>query len=103
MYRRGVATSLGELAEVQAVHEARTPAEACAHVTRAGRAVAVVDVEATLEPGALRDLCGATAGPVLVCVTKARDADVVGWVEDGVCGFLDRDTLTPDVLKGTVQ
>ena len=103
MYRRGVATSLSELGEVQAVHEALTPADACLHVSGAGRAVAVVDVEATLEPGALRDLCAATAGPVLVCVRMARDTDVVGWVEDGVCGFLDRDTLTPDVLKGTVQ
>jgi DNA-binding NarL/FixJ family response regulator len=103
MYRRGLAASLAELPGVRDVREADTPADALPALAAAGRAVTVVDHDATRPPGELRTLCAAASGPVLLCLVEAREDDVVGWVEDGVVGFLEKDTLTPEVLRADVQ
>jgi DNA-binding NarL/FixJ family response regulator len=101
MYRRGLAASLAELPEVAVVHEVTAPVEV--RPDPGGRALAVVDHDASRPPGELRGLCLATPGPVLVCLGDGHDDEVTGWIEDGVVGFLDKETVTPELLRSTVR
>jgi DNA-binding NarL/FixJ family response regulator len=103
MYRAGLVASLLELAQVGDVHEAPALAQARSCVGRAPRELVVIDMGAGHDPAELREICHIAAGPVLVCLPDTRSEDVVRLVEDGVCGFLERETLTPRLLRATVQ
>jgi DNA-binding NarL/FixJ family response regulator len=103
IYRRGLVASLAALAEIDEVWEADGPraAELDPNLESADVVVLDGDVEGSCE--FVRRLRPAGRPRVLICAAAFDEPGLLDTVQAGACGYLTKDTLTPETLAAGVR
>jgi len=103
IYRQGLVSCLGGLAEVDRVLEAGSIAEALKHPGLPESDVALVDHELAGGHEFIRKASEDFGTRVVVCSSRCDDHDVLSAVQAGAIGFLCKDTLSPNTLAAAVR
>jgi DNA-binding NarL/FixJ family response regulator len=103
IYRRGLAACLAALEEIDEVWES-DGAHAAELDENLGRADVVV-LDGCVDGGTelVRRLRPAGRPRVLICATAFDEPSLLDGVQAGACGYLTKDTLTPETLAAGVR
>ena len=102
IYRGGLTACLTASAEVEAVDEAASPELALLHPALPQSDVVLLDPTGSDAHGFIRRV--ADHGAQVVVLTDRHDeADMLGAIQAGAVGYLDKQSLTPDALNAGVR
>jgi DNA-binding NarL/FixJ family response regulator len=103
IYRSGLAALLQQLPEVEEIAEASTAHEAWQLPLLRDCDVVIVDHDFDTSAQFIRSVCEATRAAVVVCSGLCDEDEVLGAVQAGATGILDKATLDPGALTACVR
>jgi DNA-binding NarL/FixJ family response regulator len=103
IYRGGLVSCLTAMAEVEAVSEAASVAEALQNGALSSADVVLVDHDLPGGRDFIRRVRDTTGARVLVCSSRCDEQEVLAATQAGAVGYLCKDTLTPDALVAGIR
>ncbi|HEY3767008.1 MAG TPA: response regulator transcription factor [Gaiellales bacterium] len=103
IYRRGLAACLAALEEIQEVWQADGPGAAELDPNLAAADVVVLDGDVEGGCELVRRLRPVGRPRVLICAGSFDEPGLLDSVQAGACGYLTKDTLTPETLAAGVR
>jgi DNA-binding NarL/FixJ family response regulator len=103
IYRRGLAASLAEIADVEAVGHAESVRAAWEHPALLDADLVILDPAADGGEEFIGAVQETTRARVMVCSSDCGEDSVLAAIQAGAVGYLRKDTLTADGLAAAVR